>query len=106
MARYRCLAPIYTPGGAYVEISQTVGDEGNAEDIAIPTSYIPPPCLDPLNADAIAKLGATRNGTVFVPQPSPSSGCLGLWGIRSQFQTLPLPLGTPSAAWKNLVKPQ
>jgi hypothetical protein len=107
MARYTALAPIYTPGGAYVEIGQTVGDEGNAADIPIPTSYVPPPCLDPLNADAVAKLTTAIQSSTGKPhaQPSPSSGALGLWGIRPQFVTLPLPAGSPSTAWKNLVKP-
>ena len=102
MARYTVLSPIYTPGGVYCEIGATVGDEGVSGDIPIPVSYVPTPALDPLNASAISKLLATRNGTQFVPPPSPSLCILGLWGLRTQFSTLPL-VG-PSDAWKNLVK--
>ena len=97
MARYRALAPIYTPGGAYVEISQIVADDGTG-DYPIPSNYIPSPCLDPLDADAITKLTAAPH-----TQPSPSTGVLQLWGIRGQFQSLPLP--ALSAAWKALVHP-
>jgi hypothetical protein len=103
MARYRCLAPIYTPGGAYVEIAQVVADDGTG-DYPIPSNFIPPPCLEPLDASAIAKLRATgTNGDGSIFYPSPSSGWCGLWGPRTQFSALPLP--APSAVWSNLVHP-
>ncbi|SRR6266568_386812 len=95
MARYRALAPIYTPGGAYVEIGQIIADDGTG-DFPIPSNYLPSPCLDPLDADAIAKLTAAPH-----QRPSPSTGVLQLWGLRQQFSTLPLP--GPSVAWKALV---
>ncbi len=97
MARYRCLAPIYTPGGAYVEIGQIIADDGTG-DVPIPTSYTPSPACDPLDADGIAKLTVAPH-----QQPSPSTDVLQLWGLRTQFTTLPLP--ALSTAWKTLVIP-
>src|SRR5947208_2667666 len=95
-ALYRALAPIYAEG-RYIEIGQTFGTDPSA-DIPISAAFVPSPACDVLSADAIAALTAAPHA-----QPSPSSGVLGLWGIRSQFQTLPLP--ALSAAWKSLVHP-
>jgi hypothetical protein len=92
MARYRCLAPIYTPGGAYVEIGQIIADDGTG-DVPIPTNFVPSPACDPLDASAVAKLTAAN--------PPTGWGVLGYWGIRSQFTTLPLP--ALSAAWKSII---
>src|SRR5262249_44656934 len=104
MARYRALAPLYIDN-RYVEIGQIIADDGTG-DIPIPTSYVPSPACDPLNASAVAKLTAALANApnASTPtQPSPTCCVLQLWGLRQQFSSVNLP--EPSAAWKSLVHP-
>jgi hypothetical protein len=106
MAKYRALAPLYVPLGGYVEVGQIIATDGTG-DVPIPSNFVPTVACDPLDAPAIAALTATFVGQLATPtqatQPSPSTGVLGLWGIRTQFSTLPLP--APSAAWRALIHP-
>ena len=97
MARYRALAPLFVPDNRYVEIGQIIADDGTG-DIPIPTSYIPSPACDPLDASGVAKLTAAPH-----KQPDPSTCVLQIWGLRTQF--VPLPLQAPSSAWRALVHP-
>jgi len=97
MAKYRALAPLYIDG-RYIEIGELLSDDNTAGYTPIPSTYVPSPACDPLDSDAITKLTAAPH-----TQPSPSVGVLQLWGIRSQFSTLPLP--ALSQAWKSLVHP-
>src|SRR5437879_1072572 len=97
MAKYRALAPLYIDN-RYIEIGELLSDDNTAGYTPIPSTYVPSPACDPLDADGIAKLTAAPH-----TQPSPTTCVLGLWGIRGQWQTLPLP--ALSAAWKSLVTP-
>ena len=104
MARYRALAPLYTPGGHYVEIGETIADDGTG-DHPIPTSFTPSWACDPLDASAVTKLTTFITSTTgrSNANPSPTWGVLQLWGLRPQFSSRDLP--APSTAWKSLVHP-